>query len=67
MEKVVTPIDVKELKDVRIGKKLGEGNFGEVFMGSWAATDVAMKKLSGGEIEAFQQEASILWFFNLKK
>jgi serine/threonine protein kinase len=56
---------VEVLTDIKVGKKLGEGNFGEVFLGTWAGTNVALKKLSGGEIEAFQQEASILWYFNL--
>ncbi len=55
------------LEDVKIGKKLGEGNFGEVFLGTWAATDVALKKLNGGEIEAFQLEAAILWYFQVEK
>lgn len=49
------------LQDVKIGAKIGEGNFGEVYKGEWAASAVALKKLNSGEIESFQREASILW------
>jgi serine/threonine protein kinase len=50
------------LQNITIGKKLGAGSFGEVFLGTWEGTNVAMKKLSGGLIEEFKQEASILWY-----
>ena len=51
---------MEELKDIIVKQKLGGGNFGEVFLGTWSGTNVALKRLNSGEIAAFQLEASIL-------
>lgn len=53
---------VQIIKDILIGKKLGEGNFGEVYHGLWNGTDVALKKINIGEDEALQQEAVMLTY-----
>lgn len=50
-----------QLKNITIRSKIGEGNFGYVFVGSWQGTDVALKQLKDPEREQeFINEASAL-------
>jgi hypothetical protein len=49
------------VKDVNIIRRVGAGNYGEVFMGEWLGTNVALKKLMHEkDFEEFQREASTL-------
>jgi serine/threonine protein kinase len=59
----------KTLDNITIGKRLGEGNFGDVFKGNWHGTDVALKLLKSEEQFAdFEREASLLQYaFQLEK
>jgi predicted Ser/Thr protein kinase len=52
---------VQFLKNVRIGAKLGSGNFGEVYRGTWDGSEVACKKVSEDQAAEFQREANLLW------
>jgi len=52
---------VPELKDITIKKKIGEGGFGEVFLGVWNDTKVALKKLKADDVEEFKREAGTLF------
>jgi hypothetical protein len=41
---------------------LGNGNFGEVFLGTWNGSEVALKKLASTEGQRdFLREAALLW------
>jgi predicted Ser/Thr protein kinase len=49
------------LKEINIIKKLGAGNYGEVYLGDWLGTSVALKKLKDdNDFQEFQREASTL-------
>ena len=48
------------LSNVVIGKKLGGGNFGEVYRGTWDGSEVACKKVSQDQAEEFRREANLL-------
>eukprot|EP01114_Cavostelium_apophysatum_P020456 TRINITY_DN6858_c0_g1_i1.p1 TRINITY_DN6858_c0_g1~~TRINITY_DN6858_c0_g1_i1.p1 ORF type:complete len:867 (-),score=93.08 TRINITY_DN6858_c0_g1_i1:848-3448(-) len=50
-----------QLSDVKVLRKLGAGNFGEVYLGEWNGIDVALKKLKGEEAENFEKECGILF------
>jgi len=54
------------IKNVQINEKLGSGNFGEVYKGTWnGTTPVALKKLKSKEqIQEFAQEAKVLLSLN---
>ena len=52
---------VQRLQGIKVGKKLGSGNFGEVYIGTWNGSEIALKKLSEGQAEEFEREASLLW------
>jgi len=58
---------MKEIErgSIKIGEKLGEGHFGEVLLGDWQGTPVALKVLFRGEDKAerqsFYQEAALVW------
>jgi predicted Ser/Thr protein kinase len=62
-------LKVQELKGVTIENKIGAGNFGEVYLGKWEGSAVALKKLTQDQISEFEREAAILWskkfFFHL--
>jgi serine/threonine protein kinase len=63
--KVVASLRVKE-QDLRVKEQIGAGSFCDVYLGKWRATDVAIKKLRGGQdvlqdaIVAFGSELGIL-------
>ena len=49
------------IDDIKITDTLGAGAFGEVYKGIWQSdTTVALKKITGGQIEEFKKEAKIL-------
>lgn len=49
------------LSNVTVGKRLGGGNFGDVYRGVWDTTPVALKKtISGTDFVEFEREASML-------
>ena len=53
-------IDVKELT---VGRHIGSGSYGSVFMGSWRGTSVAVKRfhgLKGASLKAFVDEATVV-------
>lgn len=52
---------VQELKGVTIERKIGSGNFGEVYLGKWEGSSVALKKLTIDQISEFERECEILW------
>lgn len=59
--------DNKGFKNIHIEKKIGVGNFGEVYKGIWnQATPVALKKLKSDDIgfSEFEQEAQVLSSIN---
>lgn len=45
-----------EKKDV-----IGAGGFGQVFLGIWNETQVALKQLTNGNDKDFQREVDTLW------
>ena len=51
-----------KINNIEIKEKIGEGNFGEVYIGKWNyATSVALKKLkSNNHIKEFISEFNIL-------
>eukprot|EP01114_Cavostelium_apophysatum_P007503 TRINITY_DN1960_c0_g1_i7.p1 TRINITY_DN1960_c0_g1~~TRINITY_DN1960_c0_g1_i7.p1 ORF type:complete len:2023 (-),score=364.09 TRINITY_DN1960_c0_g1_i7:465-6533(-) len=55
--------DIPILQNVKVGQRLGSGNFGEVFHGVWNnGSQVALKKLKSAEDEeAFEKELGILF------
>ena len=52
----------ERVENIEIGTRLGGGNFGEVFEGTWnGTTKVALKKLKSNEaFEEFAREATVL-------
>ena len=49
------------LVNITIKSKIGKGSFGEVYLGVWDGTNVALKKLSEGQAATFRREAELLW------
>lgn len=50
------------LRGIEIKQELGSGKFGEVYLGEWRGTPVALKKLKNGQdMEEFYREAGILF------
>eukprot|EP00002_Diphylleia_rotans_P030361 TRINITY_DN6232_c0_g1_i2.p1 TRINITY_DN6232_c0_g1~~TRINITY_DN6232_c0_g1_i2.p1 ORF type:complete len:1685 (+),score=327.23 TRINITY_DN6232_c0_g1_i2:77-5131(+) len=52
-------------KDLSFGAHLGSGSFGDVYVGSWRGTEVAIKKLSVGKVTKdalaeFDREVSVM-------
>ena len=47
------------IKDVKVGYRLGTGNFGDVYKGEWKGTEVALKKLKNSS-EEFIKESEML-------
>jgi len=60
MEKVSRSIQ----GEVTIQKKLGSGNFGEVWLGKWQEASVALKKISHKDSEEIQKEVEVLISLN---
>jgi len=59
----IKPLDpmIPMLRNIEIKKKLGAGSFGDVFLGSWNGTKVALKKLKNNDaFEEFIKEAGTL-------
>ncbi|MEM3062175.1 MAG: protein kinase [Nitrososphaerota archaeon] len=54
------------IQNIEIGNRLGGGNFGDVFKGTWnGTTTVALKKLKSSEhLEEFAKEADVLQSLN---
>eukprot|EP01119_Soliformovum_irregulare_P022915 TRINITY_DN7919_c0_g2_i2.p1 TRINITY_DN7919_c0_g2~~TRINITY_DN7919_c0_g2_i2.p1 ORF type:complete len:260 (+),score=42.94 TRINITY_DN7919_c0_g2_i2:411-1190(+) len=48
------------LDDIKVGEIIGHGNFGNVYRGTWGATDVALKNLKQEDIVSFESEVQIL-------
>lgn len=53
------PIVKNTIDGVKVGQKLGNGNFGEVYKGEWKGTEVALKKLKNSS-EEFVKESEML-------
>lgn len=55
-------IGLRVLTEVSIEDKLGEGNYGTVYLAIWQGVKVAAKQLKGGDDEwkEFSNEAKIL-------
>eukprot|EP00002_Diphylleia_rotans_P006346 TRINITY_DN1572_c0_g1_i7.p1 TRINITY_DN1572_c0_g1~~TRINITY_DN1572_c0_g1_i7.p1 ORF type:complete len:1163 (+),score=185.46 TRINITY_DN1572_c0_g1_i7:1196-4684(+) len=54
-----------EYSDLSFGKQLGSGSFGEVYVGSWRGTEVAIKRLNFGKItkealKEFDHEVTVM-------
>ena len=52
--------NIPVLKDVEIGKVIGEGAFGEVYKAKWNNIDVALKSTKGEDLQDFQNELQIM-------
>jgi hypothetical protein len=52
--------DVYQIKGVNVKGAIGEGKFGEVFLGEWEGTLVALKRLREGESTEFYREIAIV-------
>ncbi len=51
-----------QIAQIEIGKPLGHGKFGEVYLGKWQDTNVALKKISSeGAIDSFEREVQVIW------
>lgn len=51
------------INDITVGKVLGRGHSGNVYMGTWMGnTAVALKKLKAEEVNDFAQEVAILMY-----
>eukprot|EP01114_Cavostelium_apophysatum_P016996 TRINITY_DN4952_c0_g1_i1.p1 TRINITY_DN4952_c0_g1~~TRINITY_DN4952_c0_g1_i1.p1 ORF type:complete len:355 (+),score=55.08 TRINITY_DN4952_c0_g1_i1:204-1268(+) len=65
----LTPQDVSqifdtipELSNISVEHKIGNGKFGEVYLGNWDGVNVALKKLKDdGDLLSFQREAIALF------
>jgi len=57
-EHVELQTKIDELTNIKLGQKLGGGQFGEVYYGTWnGETAVALKKLKdSNQIESFMKE-----------
>jgi len=57
----ITNKEIPILENITIQKKLGGGNFGEVYLGNWSGTEVALKKMKNAEdFASFEKEAAFL-------
>ena len=56
------------LTDISISHRLNNGNFGNVFMGKWASTSVALKRANKLEDESMlRKEVAILQYVSVRK
>eukprot|EP01118_Nematostelium_gracile_P010836 TRINITY_DN3790_c0_g1_i2.p1 TRINITY_DN3790_c0_g1~~TRINITY_DN3790_c0_g1_i2.p1 ORF type:complete len:477 (-),score=78.34 TRINITY_DN3790_c0_g1_i2:23-1453(-) len=49
-----------DLTNIEIKKKLGQGKFGEVYLGLWEGTEVALKRVNQEHSKNFEKETKIL-------
>lgn len=62
---VISEFEKVDLAQLKLGKRIGKGSFGEVFIGTYLGTDVAVKKLPANKITPefmaeFAREASLM-------
>src|ERR1700733_14909271 len=64
---IAAPVNLQTIpwKDLKLGKLLGEGAYGEVYLGSWNGREVAIKKLILKKLPAslakdFEREAKLM-------
>lgn len=73
IEEELTALAIQQVKNVSIGRVIGEGKFGQVFQvleitfkcnpqgtAFGGSMQVALKKLTSGSMDSFIQEASLL-------
>jgi mitogen-activated protein kinase kinase kinase MLK4 len=52
--------DLKYLKGVKLTSKIGEGQFGQVYKGTWQSQDVALKHIKDPTAQVKMQEEAVL-------
>jgi predicted Ser/Thr protein kinase len=48
-----------------IGKELGEGSFGRVYLGKWRSAFVALKFCQTGKIDEFMKEMNLMTYLEI--
>jgi Protein tyrosine and serine/threonine kinase len=54
------PLPDIDLRDVEVSKRIGEGQFGEVFLGRYDRDKVAIKTVKGGDLAEFKTELKMV-------
>jgi predicted Ser/Thr protein kinase len=61
IDSTLESVNLSKIHGVKIKNKLGEGKFGQVYLGSWEGTEVALKILKDAtNSKEFTQEAAML-------